>query len=99
MAKVRLVCAIGVPKATVIPRAKNHMRNRVLCTFALLLLSISTGPAPSLLRARDAAVGSPEKKSAFLSYNGVSDMVGNIDISIWDAYKRHFIAGFALFTM
>jgi signal transduction histidine kinase len=74
------------------------MRNRVLCTFALLLLSISAGPAPSLLRTRYAAIGSPVKKSAFLFYDDMSDMVGNIDLSLWDAYKTHFIAILAVFT-
>jgi two-component system NarL family sensor kinase len=78
------------------------MRNRVLCTFAVLLLSISAGRATNLLRTGSAAAGAPVKKSAFLFYDfydGMSDMVGNIDLSIWDAYKRHFIAGLALLTL
>jgi signal transduction histidine kinase len=75
------------------------MRNRVLCTFALLTVSISAGRAPNLLRAGYAGIASPVKDGAFLFYDGIGDMIGNIDLSIWDAYKRHFIAGLALFTM
>jgi PAS domain-containing protein len=75
------------------------MRNRILCTFALLILSISTGYAPTLLRAGYAAVRSPVKTSVFLLYDVRNDMVGNFELSVWDAYKRHIIAGLALFTM
>jgi signal transduction histidine kinase len=39
------------------------------------------------------------RKSVFLLYDGRSDMLGNLDLSIWDAYKRHILAGLALFTM
>jgi two-component system, NarL family, sensor kinase len=75
------------------------MRNRALCTITLLVLSISTGYAPNLLRAGYAAVRSPVKKSVFLLYDVRNDMVGNFELSVWDAYKRHIIAGLALFGM
>src|SRR5262245_20800141 len=75
------------------------MRDRVLCSIALLIVSALTGRAPNLLRGGYASVASPVRKSAFLLYDGSSDMVGSFDRSIWNAYQKHIIAGLALFTM